>query len=79
MLRMSWPRSARDGDSMPTGQIRFTAPLSMPRSSDLGIGGAADQQGRRGIFGPGVMAHARVAEIAIGEPQRAQEETSRNQ
>ena len=29
---MIWPRSAGDGDNMPTGQIRLTAPLSMPRS-----------------------------------------------
>ncbi len=39
---------------------------------DLGIGGAPDQERRRGIFGPDVMHHAGVAEIAIGQPQRAQ-------
>jgi hypothetical protein len=40
----------------------------------LGIGGAPDQQGRRGPFGPGMAANARIAEIAIAETQRAQRE-----
>src|SRR5262249_54744070 len=33
MPRMAWPRSAKDGDRMPTGRIFFTAPLSIARSS----------------------------------------------
>ena len=33
MPRIAWPRSADDGDRMPTGQIFLTAPLSIARSS----------------------------------------------
>ena len=40
---------------------------------DFGIGGAADQQRRRRVLGPGMMANARVAEITIGKAQRAEE------
>ena len=74
MLRMIWPRSAGDGDSMPTGQICLTAPLSMPRSSTSAsaarpINSVGDASSERGV-----VAHARVAEIAIGEARRAQEE-----
>ena len=40
----------------------------------LGVGGAADQQGRRRPFGLGMAANARIAEIAIAETERAQRE-----
>ena len=45
-----------------------------PAQQDFGIRGAADQQRQRGSFGPGMIAHARIAEITIGKPQAAQEE-----
>ena len=32
MPRIDWPRSAGDGDNTPTGQIFFTAPLSIARN-----------------------------------------------
>jgi len=32
IFRIDWPRSELDGDSRPTGQIRLTAPLSIPRN-----------------------------------------------
>ena len=38
----------RDGDRMPTGQIFFTAPLSMRAQEHFGVGGAAEHQGRIG-------------------------------
>ena len=41
---------------------------------DFGIRRAADQKRRRGSLGPGMVAHARIAEIAIGKAQAAQEE-----
>ena len=40
----------------------------------LGVGGAADQQGRRRAIGLGMTANARIAKIAIAESQRAQRE-----
>ena len=45
-----------------------------PAQQHLGIGSAADQQRRRCTLGPGMAANARIAEIAIGETQRAQRE-----
>ena len=73
MLRIDWPRSASDGDSTPTGQIRLTAPLSMPRSSTSASAARPISSVGDGVLGPGVTAHARVAEIAIGKAQRAEE------
>jgi hypothetical protein len=53
-------------------QIRFTAPLSMPRQ-DFGFRRAADQDARRGVIDLGVMVDPRVAEIATGREHGAQE------
>ena len=41
---------------------------------DFGIRRAADQQCRRGSLRSGMIAHARIAEIAIGKAQAAEEE-----
>ena len=63
-----------DGDSTPTGQMLLDRAAFDAAQQDLGVRGAADQQRRRGVLGARMMAHARIAEIAIGEAQRAQEE-----
>ena len=71
--RMACPRSAGDGDRMPTGRILVTAPLSIARSSTSAS--AARPSTRIGVasLGLGVLQGARVAEIAIGDARPAEE------
>src|SRR5882724_7435632 len=48
MFRINWPRSAADGDNRPTGQIRLTAPLSIPRAciAEIAVGEARGAEKR---------------------------------
>ena len=74
MFRIDWPRSADDGDNTPDRPQPLDRAAFDAAQQDFGIRGAADQQRRRGVLGPGMMPRPRIAEIAIGEAQRAQEE-----
>ena len=73
MPRIDCPRSVGDGDRMPTGQIFFTAPLSIERNRtsasaarpSISVGVASAILTRWSV--------ARVMEIAIGDPRAAQE------
>ena len=72
-LRMDWPRSELDGDNTPTGQSCLIAPLSIPRSSTSASAARPISSVGEASFGPGVAADPRIAEIAVGQAQRAQE------
>ena len=74
MPRIDWPRSAKDGDRMPTGRIFFTAPLSIARNSTSAS--AARPTTRVGVAVARLRVHARagVTEIAIGDA-RAREKS----
>src|SRR4029079_1029618 len=81
--RMDCPRSAADGDSTPTGQIFFTPPLSITRSRTSASGATPRNNGRVGSTSENqcgrrvrdlhALQGSRIVEVAIDDPQAAQE------
>ena len=73
MPRIDWPRSASDGDRMPTGRIRLTAPLSIARSSTSASAARPSTSVGTECSPRDMLLRARVAEIAVGDARARQE------
>ena len=71
--RIDWPRSAGDGERMPTTCSFWNAPLSLPRSGTSASAAGPSTMVGASVAAPRMLQRTGVAEIAVGDA-RAREE-----